>query len=363
MTSEAQRFLTPMTLEALSQQPVYTDIFRLQEGGMPHISLALDADLVLVAPVTAHTLAKAAHGLADDLLSTLLLTTPAPVMMAPAMDGGMIDHPAVKRNMDLLRERGVVIVGPIEGPLASGAVGPGRMAGWEEIVEAVVCRLHPQKDLAGQTILISAGPTLEPLDPVRYLSNRSSGKMGYAVATEAKRRGATVILVTGPTHLAPPPGVEMVSVVTAQEMADAVFSRIDRVSAVVMAAAVADFRPEETAEHKIKKGERLTLSLVQNPDILLEIARRRGQGRRPIVIGFAAESRELKAEALRKLKEKDLDLIVANSIVTPGSGFDSDTNQVTFFSRDGKEEGLPLLPKSEVAARLLDRVADLLSSA
>ncbi|MBI5198235.1 MAG: bifunctional phosphopantothenoylcysteine decarboxylase/phosphopantothenate--cysteine ligase CoaBC [Nitrospirae bacterium] len=371
MTPEAQRFIAPLTLQALSRNRVHTDLFRLDDQGaeMPHLSLAQESDLILIAPATAHTLAKMALGLCDDLLSTLLAAARVPVVAAPAMDIGMIDHPAVQKNISILRERGIGFVGPDEGPLASGAVGPGRLAAPGKIVEAVTGRLYPKKDLAGLTILVSAGPTREAIDPVRYLSNRSSGKMGYALAKTARWRGAEVILVSGPTALTSPEGIERVSVVTAREMAEAIYSRLDRIGVLIMAAAVADYRPEKDSPQKIKKNRNpLSLNLVENEDILQGVSKRGseksgGKSPRPIVVGFAAESQGLLEEAKRKLKEKDLDMIVANPILLPGAGFDEDTNVVTIIRRDHRTTEYPRMSKLETADIILDHLVEILPSA
>ncbi|MBI4714931.1 MAG: bifunctional phosphopantothenoylcysteine decarboxylase/phosphopantothenate--cysteine ligase CoaBC [Nitrospirae bacterium] len=372
LTPDAARFVPPITFEALSRRRVYTDIFSLDETEegvrIPHVTLGRETDLILIAPATAHFIGKAAAGLADDLLSALLLTGSAPVMMAPAMDVGMIDHPAVRHNMDLLRERGVEFIGTEVGPLASGLSGPGRLASPDSVVEAVLRRLHPKQDLAGRTLIVSAGPTREPIDPVRYLSNRSSGKMGYALASAARRRGARVILVSGPTALPSPVGVELVSVTTAEEMSREILSRLEEANGVLMAAAVADFRPDSPSPRKIKKGEGMELKWVANPDILGEIAKWKGERIRrglpvPRVVGFAAESGTLKEEAARKLKEKDLDMIVANPVLIPGAGFDEETNIVTVLLRDGRVVEYPILPKTEVAERVLDLFVALLPPA
>jgi phosphopantothenoylcysteine decarboxylase/phosphopantothenate--cysteine ligase len=373
MTAEARKFITPLTLQTLSRNRALTDLFEVGEiktgdiGGMFHLSLAHAADLVLVAPATANVLAKMAAGLCDDLLTTLLLATQAPVMVAPAMDVGMYDHPALRTNRTVLRERGVQFVEPEEGPLASGEVGPGRLASWENILEAVITRLHPKKDFTGHAVLISAGPTREALDPVRFLSNRSSGKMGYALATMAVRRGSRVILVSGPTALAPLPGVDRVPVTTAAEMAEAIFKHLDKVTVVIMAAAVSDFRPEEVSSIKIKKGRPLTLRLIENEDILKKIAHwKRGKisrgGAGPVIVGFAAETEAVLSEARRKMEEKDLDMIIANPLLVPGVGMETDTNQVTILNRDGRSAEYPLMSKMDVADKILDHVAELLTS-
>jgi phosphopantothenoylcysteine decarboxylase/phosphopantothenate--cysteine ligase len=355
MTAGARQFVTPLTLQTLSGQPVATDTFDLgQESEIGHIRLADSADVVLIAPATANVLAKLAHGLADDLLSTIMLATHAPLVLAPAMNVHMWEHAAVQENLATLVARGARVVGPASGALACGYEGLGRLAEPADVVEVVYGVLAPQ-DLAGEHVLVSAGPTQEPVDPVRYLSNRSSGKMGYALARVARRRGAEVTLVTGPTALPPPPGVRVVSVATANQMARAVDDAFARATVVVMTAAVADYRPRRPTSRKMKKGpERLALELERNPDILAGLARRKG---RRLLVGFAAETHDVLAEARRKLREKRLDLIVANDVSAPGVGFGADDNAVRLLDAAGGDETLPTLPKEEVASRILDWVA------
>jgi phosphopantothenoylcysteine decarboxylase/phosphopantothenate--cysteine ligase len=334
---------------------VSTDTFDLtQESGIGHIRLADGAEVVVIAPATANVLAKLAHGIADDLLTTVLLATRAPLVLAPAMNVHMWEHAAVQENLARLVARGARVVGPAEGSLACGYEGMGRLASAEDIVEEVFRVLAPQ-DLAGEHVLVSAGPTQEPVDPVRYLSNRSSGKMGYALARVARRRGATVTLVTGPTALEPPPGIETIRVDTAREMAQAVNYAFAQATVVVMTAAVADYRPRAPWARKMKKhAETLALELERNPDILAGLARRKG---RRLLVGFAAETHDLVAEARRKLRAKRLDLIVANDVTTPGAGFGSDRNVVRLLDADGLDEGVPLATKETVAERILDWVA------
>lgn len=353
MTRSAQEFVTPLTLQTLSGQPVATDTFDLtQESEIGHIRLADTADAILIAPATANVLAKMAHGLADDLLSTVLLATRAPVLIAPAMNVHMWEHPATQENLARLVARGVRCVGPGVGSLACGYEGAGRLAEPAEIVEAVFTALTPP-DLAGEHVLVSAGPTQEPVDPVRYLSNRSSGKMGYAIAQVARRRGAQVTLVTGPTALPVPFGVRVVAVATAAEMSRAIDDAVAFSTVVVMAAAVADYRPARPVDRKIKKHESaVALELERTRDILSGLGRRKG---RRIVVGFAAETHDVVAEARRKLLAKGADLIVANDVTAPGAGFGTDTNLVQLIDRD-RDEVLPLLGKDEVAARILDWV-------
>jgi phosphopantothenoylcysteine decarboxylase/phosphopantothenate--cysteine ligase len=365
LTSHAAHFVSPLALQTVSGHAVHSELFDPGEAGtIDHVALADWADLVVLAPATANLLAKMAQGLADDLVSTLLLATRAPVLVAPAMNVNMWRHAATRENVARLRERGVHVVGPGSGFLACGWEGEGRMAEPSEIA-AEAERLLGPKTLAGEVVVVTAGGTREPIDPVRALTNRSSGKMGYAVAAEAARRGAEVLLVSGPTGLAAPAGVRRVDVETALEMRDAVRAELATCTIFVAAAAVADFRPVAAAPHKIKKeqlgeGEGLVLELVPNPDILAEVgaaSAREGGGR--IVVGFAAESRDLVAAARRKLARKGCDLVVANDVTRAGAGFDADTNAVTFVWPGGEVEELPLLSKREVAERLLERVGKL----
>jgi phosphopantothenoylcysteine decarboxylase/phosphopantothenate--cysteine ligase len=361
MTRGAREFVTPLTFAALSGQKVITDLFEKSSTGeanldsaIEHIAVAQRTDLLLVAPATADILAKFARGIADDFLTTLYLATTAPVIVAPAMNVNMWNHAATQENVETLRARGVKIVNPDEGYLACGMTGAGRLAGQQEIIAAVRETLHAQKDLQGETVLITAGPTREDLDPVRYLTNRSSGKMGYAVAEAAARRGAKVILVSGPVNLETPPGVERVDVRSAKQMHSAVTQRFSESSIAIFAAAVADYRPVETAGEKIKRNKELiSLMLEPTPDILASVASCKGQA---IVVGFAAETNHVAENARKKLVAKNADLIVANDVTAEGAGFDHDTNIVTLFSRDGRDLALPKLSKSEVAQRILDEV-------
>jgi phosphopantothenoylcysteine decarboxylase/phosphopantothenate--cysteine ligase len=324
-----------------------------------HIEATQRADLLLIAPATARTIARLALGLADDFLSCIYLASRCPVVAAPAMDCDMFEHPALQANLATLRARGVAIVEPDFGPLASGLSGRGRLAALDAILAAVEAVLAPRRDLAGQAVLVTAGPTREPLDPVRYLSNRSSGKMGYAIAEAAAGRGAAVVLVSGPTALAPPGGVETIWVETAQEMYDAVLAKLPVATVVIKAAAVADYRPKAVQPQKIKKRDGdSTLALEPTPDILAEVGRRKA-GR--ILVGFAAETEDLVANATQKLAGKGLDLVVANEVGKPGTGFDADTNVVTLVGADGKAEALPQLSKREVADRILDRIVALIA--
>jgi len=361
LTPEAERFVAPLVLQTLTRHPVRSRLFDLgEESEIDHIALADWAELVVVAPATAHALARMAHGLADDLVTTLLLATRAPILAAPAMNVNMWSHLATQENVARLAARGVRFVGPESGPLACGWEGQGRMSEPAMIAAAVELALGP-KSLAGERVLVSAGGTREPIDPVRAITNRSSGKMGFAIAAEAARRGAEVALVAGPTALPTPPGVRRVDVETALEMRDAIRRELDAARVVVMTAAVGDFRPARASDQKIKKeslgeGAGLALELVRNPDILEEISRERGDR---IVVGFAAESHDLVAAARRKLARKGCDLIVANDVSREGAGFEGDTNAVVFVWPGGETEELPLLAKSEVAAQLWDRIEKL----
>ena len=361
MTRSAREFVTPLTFAALSGQKVITGLFSDSSGGEPnlesaieHIAVAQRTDLLLVAPATADIIAKFARGVADDFLTTLYLASTAPVVVAPAMNVNMWNHAATRQNVEILRARGVKIVEPDEGYLACGMTGPGRLAGLEEILAAVHEVSKAQRDLEGETILVSAGPTCEDLDPVRFISNRSSGKMGYAVAEAAAKRGAKVILVSGPVNLETPAGVERVNVRTAEEMRHAIVQRFADASIAILAAAVADYRPAQPRAEKIKKGSApLAVSLEPTTDILAEVAKNKGSR---IVVGFAAETDHVAENARKKLASKNADLIVANDVTAEGAGFDHDTNVVTLFSRDGRDLALPKMPKSEVAQRILDEV-------
>jgi phosphopantothenoylcysteine decarboxylase/phosphopantothenate--cysteine ligase len=361
MTRGAREFITPLTFAALSGQKVITDLFEKSfsgganvESAIEHIAVAQRSDLLLVAPATADILAKFARGMADDFLTTLYLATTAPVIVAPAMNVNMWNHPATQENIEMLRARGVKIVNPDEGYLACGMTGAGRLAGQQEIVAAVRQTLHTQKDFEGETMLITAGPTCEDLDPVRYLTNRSSGKMGYAVAEAAARRGAKVSLVSGPVNLETPSGVERFAVRTAEEMRHAVVDRLPESTIAIFAAAVADYRPAETQTKKMKRNrEPLTIRFEPTPDILAEAAQTKGER---LIVGFAAETEHVAENARKKLAAKNADLIVANDVTAEGAGFDHDTNIVTLFSRDGRDLALPKLSKSAVAQRILDEV-------
>jgi len=361
MTRAAREFVTPLTFAALTGQKVITDLFGDSAGGpanlesaIEHIAVAQRTDLLLVAPATADIIAKFARGIADDFLTTLYLATTAPVVIAPAMNVNMWQHGATQENVEMLRARGAIIVDPDEGYLACGMTGAGRLAGIEAILGAVRQTLQVERDLEGETILVTAGPTCEDLDPVRYLTNRSSGKMGYAVAEAAARRGARVILVSGPVALDPPDGVERILVRTADEMHHSVLEHFSACSIAILAAAVADYRPAERHAVKIKRTRSpLTLSFEATRDILADVARVKGDR---ILVGFAAETDHVAENARKKLSAKNADLIVANDVSAEGAGFDLETNVVTLFSRDNRELALPRMTKREVAQRILDEV-------
>jgi phosphopantothenoylcysteine decarboxylase/phosphopantothenate--cysteine ligase len=366
MTRGAREFITPLTFAALSGQKVITDLFAESSGeanlesAIEHIAVAQRTDLLLVAPATADILAKFARGIADDFLTTLYLASTAPVVVAPAMNVNMWNHAATQENVEMLRARGVKIVDPDEGYLACGMTGAGRLAGQEAIVAAVHEALHAVRDLAGEQVLVTAGPTRENVDPVRYLTNHSSGKMGYAVAEAAARRGARVILVSGPTSLEAPPSVERIDVQSAEEMHRAVLQKVADSSIAIFAAAVADYRPVKPSELKIKRSpESLNISLEPTPDILASVARNKGDR---FIVGFAAETDHVAENARKKLAAKNADLMVANDVTAEGAGFDHDTNVVTLFARDGRDLALPRMSKSEVAQRILDEVVRLRSA-
>ena len=352
MTRGAMEFVTPLTFQTLTGHPVATEIFSLtQESEIGHINLADSADLFVIAPATANIIGKIANGIADDLLTTVIMATQAPVLISPAMNIHMFENPIVQENLRKLRRVGYHVLDPAEGFLACGYEGKGRLPDPEKIADEVE-RLLAKKDLAGERLLITAGPNRESLDPVRYLSNRSSGKMGYALARAAVRRGAQVVLVSGPTAIDCPSGVRMIGVTTAAEMRDAVVKEFATATAVVMAAAVADYRPVVTADRKIKRGKGpIELRLEPNPDIVKELGQNK-DGK--MLIGFAAETEDLTANAAKKLREKNLDMIVANNVAEAGSGFDGDTNIATIIDRTGAAQSLPLMSKDELADHIYD---------
>jgi len=357
MTKEAIQFVSPITFRAITGRPVVTEMFELaSEFSIEHVSLAEAAGIVVIAPATANIIAKLAAGIADDMLCCTVLATKAPVVLAPAMDVNMYENTITQDNLSKLKARNFVVVGPVSGRLASGKKGLGRFADVSDIIGTICQVLGRSGDLAQRRIVVTAGGTQEPIDPVRYISNRSSGKMGYALAEAARDRGAKVTLITAPTLLSHPVGVEVIHVGTAQEMYQAVKGNISQIDALIMAAAVADYRPAKAVGEKIKKREAgLTLELELTEDILGSV---KGDF---VKVGFAAESSNLEENARQKLREKKLDLIVANDITVTGSGFGADSNQVTIIDREGRIDSLPLLPKQEVADKVLDKVAKLLS--
>ena len=356
MTKAAQEFVTPLTFRTITQRPVVTEMFDLaSEYSIEHVALAERADLVVIAPATANVIAKLAGGIADDMLGCTVLATKAPIIVAPAMNANMYQNQITQQNIARLKERGFTFVGPGYGRLATGEIGLGRLADIEQIIGTIRQVLGREGDLAGKRIVVSAGGTQEPMDPVRHIGNRSSGKMGYAIAEAARDRGATVILVSAPTALSPPVGVEVIQVQTALQMRDAIVDATKDADALLMAAAVSDYRPKAEAKSKIKKElETLSLELVRSPDIITEA---KGDFVR---VGFAAESEDVAQNAKAKLEQKKLDLIVANDITATDSGFGADTNRVIIVDRQGKVESLPLLSKLEVAHKVLDKVVELL---
>jgi phosphopantothenoylcysteine decarboxylase/phosphopantothenate--cysteine ligase len=355
MTDAAQEFVRPLTFAALTGRKTLTSLFAI-ESAIEHIAVAQEHEVLAIAPATADLIAKLAHGLADDFLTTLYLAFTGPVVLAPAMNVNMWTHPATQANVETLRRRGHRIVEPESGYLACGMTGPGRLAEPEAIAEAIGREASRRLDLEGETVLITAGPTQEPLDPVRYISNRSSGKMGYALAEAASARGARVILVSGPVSLAPPRGVEVIGVRTAAEMREKVFANLEPAGIVVKAAAVADFRLSKAPDQKMKKtAARLSLELDPTPDILSELGRNKG-GR--LLIGFAAETENVQAEARRKLESKNCDMIVGN-LVGGETGFESEENEVVLVMRTGETVSVPRAPKRVIADRIFDEALKL----
>lgn len=358
MTKSATEFVTPLTFRSLTARPVVTDMFELaSEFSIEHVALAEAADVVVIAPATANIIAKMAAGIADDMLSCTVLATEAPVIVAPSMNVNMFQNSITQDNLAKLKARGFTIVDPAYGRLASGKIGLGRLAETEKIIGTIKQVLGRSGDLAGRCIVVTAGGTREAIDPVRFIGNRSSGKMGYAVAEAARDRGAQVTLITGPTSLSGPVGVEVVHIVSAIQMKEAVTKATTQADALIMTAAVADYQPKSVAKGKIKKvvaGAELTLELVRTPDILTEV---KGNF---LKIGFAAESENLVENAKDELRRKQLDLVAANDITAPDAGFEVDTNRVTLIDRNGKVESLPLMSKREVADKILDRMVELL---
>lgn len=358
MTGAATEFITPLTLRSLTNQPVVTDMFDpASEFSIEHVALAEAADLVVIAPATANTIAKLAAGLADNSLTCTVLATEAPVILIPAMNVNMFQNPVTRENLSKLKARGFTVIDPEYGRLASGRMGMGRFPEMDKITAAIEQALGNKDDLKGKNLVVTAGGTREAIDPVRYIGNRSSGKMGYALAEAARDRGAAVTLVTAPASLPEPKGMKVTRITSAADMKKAVTKATIKAHALIMAAAVADFQPKQAAKVKIKKESKsgLTLELVKTPDTLAEV---KGDF---IRVGFAAESEDLIKNAFKKLTGKRLDLIVANDITSPGSGFDVDTNKVTLIDRNGKTEDLPLMSKREVADKILDRVVKLLT--
>ncbi|HXG32344.1 MAG TPA: bifunctional phosphopantothenoylcysteine decarboxylase/phosphopantothenate--cysteine ligase CoaBC [Bryobacteraceae bacterium] len=362
MTAAARQFVRPLTFAALTGRRVITSLFPRQDAdalaaAMEHIRVAQENDLLLVAPATADLMAKFARGIADDVLTTLYLAFRGPVLLAPAMNSNMWRHPATQENLRLLQERGHRIVGPGEGALACGMTGPGRMAEPGEIAEEAFALLSRRRDLEGETVLVTAGPTREPLDPVRYLSNRSSGKMGYALAEAAAERGASVVLISGPVHLAAPSGVKLVRVETAAEMRAAVFEHLEPATIIVKAAAVADYHLSRVPAKKMKKtAARISLELDPTPDILAELGQKKGDR---LLIGFAAETENLREEARRKLISKNCDMIVGNLVGEEGAGFESDSNQVVLVLATGESIEVPRASKRQIADRIFDEALKL----
>lgn len=371
MTPEAVNFVAPLTFQVLSGNPVFIDMFEHSHGGeISHLYIGRMADMVLIAPATANIIGKMASGIADDLLSTILLACECPVLMAPAMDYEMYENRTVQKNISYLKQLNVTFIGPESGPLASGAVGHGRMSEPDDILE-VIEKTIPEpnsRDFEGRTVLITAGPTREALDPVRYLSNHSSGKMGYAVAEAAVRRGARVILISGPVALTRPAGTELINVTSAEEMFNSVINRLPEADVVVMTAAVSDFKPAEVSDSKIKKDnlpfsykgqDGITLNLIKTQDILSEISGKKGK---QFIVGFAAETENVVSNAKDKLISKGLDMIVANDITKRGAGFEGDTNIVTLIDRSGDVVEYPIMTKKAAADKILDKVANSLGN-
>lgn len=359
MTKNACEFVAPLSFETLTNHPVVTDTFaRPETWEVEHVALAKKADIFVIAPATANIMAKMACGIADDMLSTTVLATKAPVLIAPAMNTGMWVNTATQQNAETLKQRGVHFVGPEGGYLACGDEGAGRMSEPETIFEAIAAILCPRQDMAGLNVLVTAGPTRESLDPVRYITNHSSGKMGYAIAEAAQKRGANVTLLSGPVQLKAPDGVQVVDITSTQDLYDRMMERCDNQQIIIQAAAPADFTPAEYAEEKIKKDDdgNVTFIMKQTQDVAKAVGQRKQKGQ--VLIGFAAETEKVTEHAMKKLDKKNLDMIVANDVTKPGAGFNVDTNIVTFITRDGMED-MPQLSKADVAEVLLDRAMKL----
>ncbi len=358
MTESATWFISPLTFETLSENKVITRMFGRAETPMDHIRCGQDADLIIIAPATANTIGKIAHGIGDDFLSTCMLAATAKTLICPAMNDRMFLNPAVQDNLDLLQKRGFNVMAPGSGELACGTDGPGRLPDPEDILERALILLSEQ-DLKGLKILVTAGPTTEYIDPVRFITNRSSGKMGYALARAALRRGAEVVLISGPTNLKPPPGIHFCPIKTAEEMRAAVFEHRNGCHMIIKAAAVSDYRPKETADQKVKKGaESLSLDMVKNPDILALLGETK-KDRPCILVGFAAETEDLVNNARKKINAKNLDMIVANDVSRKDAGFQTDTNAVKIIYADGRVEDSQLMEKIDVAHLVLDRAKTL----
>ncbi|MFB3894825.1 MAG: bifunctional phosphopantothenoylcysteine decarboxylase/phosphopantothenate--cysteine ligase CoaBC [bacterium] len=358
MTKAGTKFITPTTLEQLSNNRVLVEMFDTQfNWQIDHIAVADKADVFLIAPASANLIGKYAQGIADDLLSTTLLATKAPVIIAPAMNENMLLHPVVQENIQTLKNRGVIFIEPEEGLLACGKVGKGRLADISVILDVIGYTLQKKKDFTNKTVLVSAGPTIEPIDPVRYITNPSSGKMGFAIAQAAASRGAKVILISGPTQQRVPYGVTFIPIKTAQEMFNAVKQYYPQSQIVVMTAAVADFRPKQAYHQKVKKEKaQLSIELARTPDILAELGKKKGK---KILVGFAAETEQIIEQAKDKLKKKHLDLIVANDVSQVGIGFGSDNNAVILIPKKGEIEQVPISSKSDIASRILDKILEL----
>jgi phosphopantothenoylcysteine decarboxylase/phosphopantothenate--cysteine ligase len=358
MTSNATRFISPLTMETLSGNKVIADMFDLETHPIAHITWGQESDLIIIAPATANFIAKMAHGIADDFLSTMMLASTAKILVCPSMNSRMLMNPVTRENIKRICERGYVVMDPGEGELACRTEGLGRLPDPEEIAEQARMMLA-EHDLSGLKLLVTAGPTIESMDPVRYISNRSTGRMGYALARAAAMRGASVTLVSGPTSLPPPSGVKFNRVKSAEEMKEAVFDCLGDIHVIIKAAAVSDYRPREISAKKIKKGAAsLSIDLVKNPDILLELGKAKASSDY-ILVGFAAETEDILTNAVEKLRDKNLDMIVVNDITREDSGFNSDTNLVKIIYGDGSREELPLMSKDELADQILDRIKGL----